>query len=125
MRRGVVSLLNIFLDDGGVITDKQQRAAEFGRLVGDCFVPLLGGTEGAWTRAHRAVVDWLADAQSASALAAADFAGFYRAQSKPSVSCIARGTRCTLSPGRARWNWLALWKGWVCGTALAVSMGPT
>ena len=74
-----MSLLNIFLDDGGVITDKQQRAAEFGRLVGDCFVPLLGGTEGAWTRAHRAVVDWLADAQSASALAAADFAGFYRA----------------------------------------------
>src|SRR2546421_11513451 len=79
MRRGVVSLLNIFLDDGGVITDKQQRAAEFGRLVGDCFVPLLSGTEGAWTRAHREVVDWLADAQSASALAAADFAGFYRA----------------------------------------------
>ena len=74
-----MSLLNIFLDDGGVITDKQQRAAEFGRLVGDCFVPLLGGTEGAWTRAHREVVDWLADAQSASALAAADFAGFYRA----------------------------------------------
>ncbi len=71
--------LNIFLDDGGVITDKQRRAAEFGRLVGDCFVPLLGGTEEAWTRAHRAVVDRLADPQSASTLAAADFVGFYRA----------------------------------------------
>jgi len=74
-----VSLLNIFLDDGGVITDKQRRAAEFGRLVGGCFVPLLGGTEEAWTRAHRVVVDRLADPQSASALAAADFVGFYRA----------------------------------------------
>src|SRR6266700_2040447 len=78
MRRGVVPSLNIFLDDGGVITDKQQRAAEFGRLVGDCFVPLLGGTEEAWTRAHRAVVDRLADPQSASVLTAADFSGFYR-----------------------------------------------
>ncbi len=74
-----MSALNIFLDDGGVITDKQQRAAEFGRLVGVCFVPLLGGTEEAWTRAHRMAVDWLADPQSASLLAAADFVGFYRA----------------------------------------------
>ncbi len=40
-----MSALIIFLDDGGVITDKERRAAEFGRLVGDCFVPLLGGTE--------------------------------------------------------------------------------
>src|SRR6266851_6587839 len=79
MRRGVVSPLNIFLDDGGVITAKQRRAAEFGRLVGDCFVPLLGGTQEAWTRAHRAVVDRLADPQSLSACASADFVGFYRA----------------------------------------------
>ena len=71
--------LNIFLDDGGVITDKQRRVTEFGRLVGDCFVPLLGGTQAAWTRAHRTVVDRLADPQSASTLAAADFVGFYRA----------------------------------------------
>ena len=71
--------LNIFLDDGGVITDKQQRAAEFGRLVGDCFVLLLGGTKEAWTRAHYVVVDRLAEPQSASVLAAADFVGFYRA----------------------------------------------
>ena len=71
--------LNIFLDDGGVITDKQRRAAEFGRLVGVCFVPLLGGTEEAWARAHRVVVDRLAEPQAVSALAAADFVGFYRA----------------------------------------------
>ncbi len=69
--------LNIFLDDGGVITDKQRRAVQFGRLVGDYFVPLLGRTEAAWTHAHRAVVDRLADPQAASALAAADFVGFY------------------------------------------------
>jgi HAD superfamily hydrolase (TIGR01509 family) len=58
-----VSPLNIFLDDGGVITDKARRAAEFERLVGDCFVPLLGGTEEAWNHA----------------VSAADFVGFYRA----------------------------------------------
>ena len=74
-----MSPLNIFLDDGGVITDKQRRAAEFGRLVGDCFVSLLGGTEEAWTRAHRVVSDRLADPQSVSGLTAADFVGFYRA----------------------------------------------
>jgi hypothetical protein len=74
-----VSALNIFLDDGGVITDKQQRAAEFGRLVGDYFVPLLGGTEEAWTHAHRVVAYRLADPQSVSTLAAADFVSFYRA----------------------------------------------
>jgi HAD superfamily hydrolase (TIGR01509 family) len=74
-----MSLLNIFLDDGGVITDKQRRAAEFERLVGDYFVPLLGRTEAAWTRAHRAVVDRLADPLSKSVLTAADFVGFYRA----------------------------------------------
>src|SRR5260221_4815688 len=79
MRRGVMPPLNIFLDDGGVITDKQRRAVQFGRLVGDYFVPLLGRTEAAWTHAHRAVVDRLADPQAASALAAADFVGFYRA----------------------------------------------
>ena len=71
--------LNIFLDDGGVITDKERRATEFGRLVGDCFVALLGRTEAAWTRAHRTVVDRLADPQSQEALATADFVSFYRA----------------------------------------------
>src|SRR2546430_15807467 len=79
MRRGVVSALNIFLDDGGVIPDKQRRAAEFGRLVGDSLVLLLGGTAEAWTCAHRGVVDRLAEPQSASALTAADFVSFYRA----------------------------------------------
>src|SRR5260370_16480421 len=78
-RMTCMSRLVIFLDDGGVITDKQQRAAEFGRLVGDYFVPLLGGTEEAWTRTHHAVVERLANPQSTSALAAADFVGFYRA----------------------------------------------
>lgn len=74
-----MSLLNIFLDDGGVITEKQRRAAEFERLVGDCFVPLLGGTKAAWTRAHRAVVDRLTGPLSMSVLIAADFVSFYQA----------------------------------------------
>src|SRR6266704_2426503 len=79
MRRGVMSVLNIFLDDGGVITDKQRRAAEFERLVGVCVVALLGRTEAAWTRVHRTVVDRLADPQSQEVLATSDFVGFYRA----------------------------------------------
>src|SRR5258708_31393548 len=78
MRRGVVPALNIFLDDGGVITDKQQRAAKFSRLVGDYFVPLLGKTAEAWTCAHQVVVDRLPDPQSLSAITAADFVSFYR-----------------------------------------------
>lgn len=69
----------VFLDDGGGITDKQRRASEFGRLVGDYFVPLLGRTAEAWTCAHQAVVERLVDPQSASALTAADFVSFYRA----------------------------------------------
>ncbi len=136
-----MSALNIFLDDGGVITDKQRRAAEFGRLVGDYFVLLLGGTAEAWTCAHRAVVDRLAEPQSASALTAADFVSFYRAYQLHWVaemcelldlptppeedSCIVRGTCCTPPPGRALWNWPGLVKGWVCGTASAISTGPT
>ncbi len=122
-----MSLLNIFLDDGGVITDKQRRAAEVERLVGDCFVALLGGAEAAWTRAHRTVVDRLADPLSMNVLTAADFVGFYRAsaQSKPSVSCIVSGMRCTPPPGRARWNWRAILRGWACVAASVVSMGPT
>ena len=74
-----MAALNIFLDDGGVITDKQRRAGEFGRLVGNFFVSLLGGTDEAWMRAHKVVVDRLADPQLTSALGAADFMGFYRA----------------------------------------------
>ncbi len=77
--RTVTARFMIFLDDGGVITDKERRAAEFGRLVGDCFAPLLGRTEEAWNRAHYVVVDRLAGPQSLSTLAAADFVGFYRA----------------------------------------------
>jgi len=79
MRRRVVPLLNIFLGDGVVITGKQRRAAEVERLVGDCFVALLGGAEAAWIRAHRTVVARLADPLSMSVLTAADFVGFYRA----------------------------------------------
>jgi HAD superfamily hydrolase (TIGR01509 family) len=72
-------MLNIFLDDGGVVTDKQRRAAQFERLVGGYFVPLLGKTEADWARAHRETVDRLADPQSMGMLIAADFVGFYRA----------------------------------------------
>src|SRR5258708_1333277 len=91
MRRRVVPLLNILLDDGGVITDKQRRAAEFERLVGVCFVTLLGRTEAAWTRAHRTVVDRLADPLSPEALAPHHFVCFYRADPLPWAGSPPRG----------------------------------
>jgi len=33
----------IFLDDGGVMNDNNARALQWQRLVGEYFVPLLGG----------------------------------------------------------------------------------
>jgi hypothetical protein len=72
-----VSPLNIFLDDGGVITGKERRAAEFERLVGDCFVPLLGGTEEAWNSAHHVVVGQLAGHTSIGCQTPAQFTQQY------------------------------------------------
>ncbi len=125
-------LLNILLDDGGVITDKQRRAAEFERLVGVCFVTLLGRTEAAWTRAHRTVVDRLADPLSQEALATDDFVGFYRAYqlrwvggmcelldlpTPPEEECLDLAYRAL--------GWMGTLRGWVCGIALVASTGLT
>ena len=43
----------VFLDDGGVMNDNSQRGFQWRRLVGEFFVPLLGGTSEAWVEANR------------------------------------------------------------------------
>ncbi|HUS16399.1 MAG TPA: HAD-IA family hydrolase [Chloroflexia bacterium] len=44
--------LTIFLDDGGVMNDNRPRAAQWQRLVGAFFAPLLGGMPEAWAEAN-------------------------------------------------------------------------
>jgi HAD superfamily hydrolase (TIGR01509 family) len=45
----------IFLDDGGVMNDNLTRGAQWQRLVGEFFPPLLGGAPAAWAEANRVV----------------------------------------------------------------------
>ena len=51
----MTSALVVFVDLGGVIIDKDQQTTQWQGLVGECFVRLLGGTQEAWTLAHRLV----------------------------------------------------------------------
>ncbi len=70
----------IFLDDGGVMNDNRTRALQWQRLVGEYFVPLLGGSPEAWSRANRLVTDRLfePDAWRRRVQAAADYRSFDR-----------------------------------------------
>jgi len=47
----------VFLDDGGVLNDNERRAAEWRRLLGEYFVPRLGGTLDAWAAANTIVIE--------------------------------------------------------------------
>jgi HAD superfamily hydrolase (TIGR01509 family) len=42
----------VFLDDGGVLNDNDRRAPEWRRLLGEFFVPRLGGSAAAWAEAN-------------------------------------------------------------------------
>jgi HAD superfamily hydrolase (TIGR01509 family) len=70
----------IFLDDGGVMNDNNVRALQWQWLVGEYFVPLLGGSPEAWSRANRVVADRLfePDAWRRRVRAAADYRSFDR-----------------------------------------------
>ncbi len=46
----------LFLDDGGVLNDNAARAPQWQRLVGEYFVPRLGGEPAAWAEANRRVM---------------------------------------------------------------------
>ena len=73
--------LIIFLDDGGVMNDNRTRALQWQQLVSEYFVPLLGGSPEAWSRANRVVADRLfePDAWRRRVQAAADYRSFDRA----------------------------------------------
>ncbi len=70
----------IFLDDGGVMNDNYVRALQWQRLVGEYFVPLLGGSPEAWSRANLVVAVRLfePDAWRRRVQAAADYRSFDR-----------------------------------------------
>ena len=42
----------VFVDDGGVLNDNHARAPQWRRLLGEYFVPRLGGTPEAWAQAN-------------------------------------------------------------------------
>ena len=71
----------IFLDDGGVMNDNNERGLQWQRLVGEFFVPLLGGSPVAWSRANWVVTDRLFEpaAWRRRVQAAADYTSFDRA----------------------------------------------
>ena len=73
--------LMVFLDDGGVMNDNNERGLQWQRLVGEFFVPLLGGSPEAWSRANRVVTDRLfaPAAWRRRVQAAADYTSFDRA----------------------------------------------
>lgn len=68
----------VFVDLGGVIIDKDQQITQWQGLVGECFVRLLGGTQEAWTLAHRMITTRLEKWEEVYGQAAADFVSFYR-----------------------------------------------
>ena len=72
--------LMVFLDDGGVMNDNRTRALQWQQLVSEYFVPLLGGSPEAWSRANRVVADRLFEpgAWRGRVQAAADYRGFDR-----------------------------------------------
>ena len=48
--RTVAIRLMVFLDDGGVMNDNNERGLQWQRLVSEFFAPLLGGPADAWFR---------------------------------------------------------------------------
>ena len=68
----------IFLDDGGVLNDNRLRGTQWQRMVGEFFVPRLGGTPEAWAEANRALITSMLapDAWRERMLAAPDYATF-------------------------------------------------
>ncbi len=70
----------VFLDDGGVMNDNNQRTFQWQRLVSEFFVPLLGGTPEAWVEANRVVADRLFDLENwrTRIQATTDYASFDR-----------------------------------------------
>jgi HAD superfamily hydrolase (TIGR01509 family) len=70
----------LFLDDGGVMNDNAVRGRQWQRLVGEFFVPILGGDLEAWARANFATITALLEPSgwAARLRAAPDYPAFLR-----------------------------------------------
>lgn len=107
-----MSQLTIFLDDGGVMNDNELRGEQWRRMVGEYFIPLLGGSAAAWGEANYRVSTQMfeADRWSLRLQAATNFASFDRAyqldwlqgmcrivgvESPPEEECIELGRRAS------------------------------
>ncbi len=49
----MADVLNLFIDDGGVMNDNSLRAPQWQRYVGEFFAPRLGGEKEQWSEANR------------------------------------------------------------------------
>jgi HAD superfamily hydrolase (TIGR01509 family) len=80
LERTVTARLMVFLDDGGVMNDNNTRALQWQGLVSEFFIPLLGGSSDAWSRANWLVADRLfePDAWRRRVQAAPDYQSFDR-----------------------------------------------
>jgi HAD superfamily hydrolase (TIGR01509 family) len=76
----------IFVDDGGVISDNEERGRQWRRLLGEFFPPILGGTPERWSAANVRVMESffgryvqriLAD-RAANGRVTLDYATYYR-----------------------------------------------
>ena len=68
----------VFLDDGGVMSDNAMRPGPWQRLVGEFFVPRLGGSRWVWAEANRRVTATLFADFDAVLGEERDFAAFER-----------------------------------------------
>jgi HAD superfamily hydrolase (TIGR01509 family) len=70
----------IFLDDGGVLNDNAVRAIQWQHLIGEFFVPVLGGDREAWARANYAVISGIFEPSNwrARLRASPDYTAFTR-----------------------------------------------
>ncbi len=80
----------LFLDDGGVMNDNKQRGPQWQRLIGEFFVPLLGGTHERWGEANRIVIDRMLDPDRwrERLRAASDYEDFDRTYSRDFLSAM-------------------------------------
>jgi HAD superfamily hydrolase (TIGR01509 family) len=72
--------LALLLDDGGVLNDNALRGPKWQQLIGEFFVPILGGKPAAWAQANREVMERLFEPTAWNALleSAPDYASFER-----------------------------------------------
>lgn len=74
--------LTLFIDDGDVMSDNARRGAQWQRLLGEFFPPILGGIPEAWAEANRLASPPLWQEKCVQAMwdeAKANYAAYWRA----------------------------------------------